>query len=143
MNWLWILLAIVYILSPYDLLPDFIPLRGWIDDGVVLFFLYRYIAKLLARRRYTAAHDQQQSAPNEKASAQTGGNHNQQTEIKTPHEVLGVSSAASKKEIHRAYLKLANQYHPDKVAHLGPEFQELADKKFKEIQQAYQSITKP
>jgi len=30
-----ILLAILYILSPVDLIPDAIPVVGWIDDVVV------------------------------------------------------------------------------------------------------------
>jgi len=28
-----------YIIFPLDLLPDFIPVIGWIDDGVVIYFL--------------------------------------------------------------------------------------------------------
>ncbi|MFW6334535.1 MAG: J domain-containing protein, partial [Desulfosalsimonas sp.] len=37
--------------------------------------------------------------------------------------------------------KLAQQYHPDKVSHLGKEFQELAARKFVEIQEAYETLT--
>jgi len=36
---------------------------------------------------------------------------------------------------------LANKYHPDKVDHLGEEFKKLAEKKFKDIQEAYQKLT--
>ena len=32
---------------------------------------------------------------------------------------------------------MANKYHPDKVVHLGKEFEEIAEKRFKEIQKAY------
>lgn len=35
-----ILLAVLYIVSPIDLIPDFIPVIGWIDDliaGIVAF----------------------------------------------------------------------------------------------------------
>lgn len=31
------LVAVLYIISPIDILPDFIPVIGWIDDLVVLF----------------------------------------------------------------------------------------------------------
>jgi DnaJ like chaperone protein len=31
-------------------------------------------------------------------------------------------------------------YHPDKVIHLGEEFRELAENRFKEIQKAYQEL---
>jgi DnaJ like chaperone protein len=34
------------------------------------------------------------------------------------------------------------EYHPDKVAHLGEELQELAHRKVLEIQKAYQQLTK-
>lgn len=30
------LLAVLYIISPIDFIPDFIPFLGWIDDLVVL-----------------------------------------------------------------------------------------------------------
>jgi uncharacterized membrane protein YkvA (DUF1232 family) len=30
-----LLLALLYILSPIDLVPDFIPVAGWVDDVVV------------------------------------------------------------------------------------------------------------
>ena len=32
------------------------------------------------------------------------------------------------------------KYHPDRVMHLGEEFRALADKRFKEIQQAYMEL---
>jgi uncharacterized membrane protein YkvA (DUF1232 family) len=30
-----LILALLYILSPIDLIPDFIPVAGWIDDAAV------------------------------------------------------------------------------------------------------------
>ena len=59
---------------------------------------------------------------------------------KDPYEVLGVVRNASQDEIKRAYKQLAGKYHPDKVAHLGEEFRELAEQRFKEIQEAYQKL---
>ncbi|MDY6951090.1 MAG: DnaJ domain-containing protein [Thermodesulfobacteriota bacterium] len=44
--------------------------------------------------------------------------------------------------IKAAYKKLAAQYHPDKVQHLGREFQDLAHKKFVAIQQAFDLLMK-
>ncbi|MGD9175195.1 MAG: DnaJ domain-containing protein, partial [Desulfobacterales bacterium] len=58
-----------------------------------------------------------------------------------PHRILGVSDKASAEEIKHAYRELANKYHPDKLEHLGDEFKTLAEKRFKEIQQAYQELT--
>jgi len=58
-----------------------------------------------------------------------------------PYAVLGLQPGASQEEIKRAYRKLALQFHPDKMAHLGEEFQALAEKRFKEIQEAYRQLT--
>jgi DnaJ-domain-containing protein 1 len=52
-------------------------------------------------------------------------------------EVLDVSPAASGKEIQAAYRKQMSQYHPDKVATLGQEIREVAERKAKEIDAAY------
>ncbi len=54
--------------------------------------------------------------------------------------MLGVSRNASSEQIKSAYKGLAMKYHPDKVMHLGEEFKVLADKRFKEIQQAYMEL---
>ena len=34
--------GVVYLLSPLDLVPDFIPLLGWVDDVVVVYLLVQY-----------------------------------------------------------------------------------------------------
>ena len=59
---------------------------------------------------------------------------------RSPYEVLGVNPGASQEEISAAYRRLVRQYHPDKVADLGPEFRELAEQRMKEINAAYQSL---
>jgi uncharacterized membrane protein YkvA (DUF1232 family) len=40
-------LSIIYLVSPADLLPDIIPLAGYIDDIVVVPFLLHFANKLL------------------------------------------------------------------------------------------------
>lgn len=52
--------------------------------------------------------------------------------------VLGTASTASVEEIREAYRRLVGQYHPDKVAQLGPELQALANQKTQAITAAYQ-----
>ena len=42
--------------------------------------------------------------------------------------------------IKKEYHKLAKKYHPDKVTHLGVELQELAEEKFKAVNNAYKDI---
>lgn len=56
------------------------------------------------------------------------------------HEVLGVAADASPAEIRTAYRTLMSQYHPDKVASLGPELRDLAERKSREITQAYREV---
>ena len=62
--------------------------------------------------------------------------------IMTPYEVLQVSATASQEEIAAAYKRMAQLYHPDKVASLGPELREVAEQKMKEINIAYAALTR-
>ena len=57
-----------------------------------------------------------------------------------PYQVLTITRGASKEEIKAAYFNLIKQYHPDKVSHLGQEFQKLADEKAQLINRAYQIL---
>jgi DnaJ domain len=59
----------------------------------------------------------------------------------TPHwtHVLELPQDASIEQVRDAYRRLISQYHPDKVASLGRELQELAEAKSKEIAIAYQA----
>src|SRR5436190_18326343 len=38
LNALLAVLAVAYAISPVDVIPDFIPIVGWLDDGLVLWF---------------------------------------------------------------------------------------------------------
>jgi len=58
------------------------------------------------------------------------------------YEILGIKPNDDVEIIKKAYRDLAVKYHPDKVANLGPEFQKLAEEKFKSINDAYQTIRK-
>ena len=40
-------LALLYVLSPVDLVSDFIPVLGWIDDGVIAWLLLQLAQRLL------------------------------------------------------------------------------------------------
>ena len=57
-----------------------------------------------------------------------------------PYSVLGVSPSASDDEVKRAYRELARKYHPDNY-HDNP-LADLASEKMKEINEAYDAITK-
>jgi hypothetical protein len=59
---------------------------------------------------------------------------------KSPYEVLGVAPGASLNAITAAYREQARKNHPDKVANLDPEFRELAERRMKAINAAYQEL---
>jgi len=57
-----------------------------------------------------------------------------------PYAVLGINRDASLKEIRAAYRREIVNCHPDKVAHLGEEFQEIAKTRAQEINRAYEAL---
>ncbi|MGB3405021.1 MAG: YkvA family protein [Microcoleaceae cyanobacterium] len=46
-RWLLIAGTLLYLFSPIDIAPDFIPILGWIDDGVVATLLVTEISGLM------------------------------------------------------------------------------------------------
>ncbi len=60
--------------------------------------------------------------------------------MKNYYDVLGVTPTATLEEIKVAYREKAKQYHPDRVSHLGPEFRELAERRMKELNEAYEVL---
>ena len=60
--------------------------------------------------------------------------------MRDPYSVLGVDQNASDEEIKKAYRELARKYHPDNYQN-NP-LADLAEEKMKEINEAYDAITK-
>lgn len=58
------------------------------------------------------------------------------------YKILEIESSASDDEVKKAYRKMAMKYHPDKVHHLGPQYQTDAQEKFRKINEAYEDIKK-
>ncbi len=58
------------------------------------------------------------------------------------YATLGLEKGADMDKIKKAYRKLSMKYHPDKVRHLGDEFQKIAETKMKEINAAYDYFKK-
>lgn len=140
-----IICVILYGVSPYDILPDFVLGWGWIDDAIVLWILWRFL-KRLSDRPASSQDDPQHARTGEQThqgqnSSRAGPA--QPASDDDPYTVLGIAPGASETEIKRAYRQLARQYHPDMVMHLGEEFRLLAEKRFKEIQEAYQKLVPP
>ena len=60
--------------------------------------------------------------------------------ITDPYSVLGVPSSASDDEVKKAYRELIRKYHPD--SYVNNPLSDLAEEKFKEVQEAYDQIMK-
>ena len=59
-----------------------------------------------------------------------------------PHAILGVPRSATADDLTRAYRDRLKEYHPDRVAGLGAELQDLAHRKTLDIQRAYAELTR-
>jgi len=57
-------------------------------------------------------------------------------------KILGVEKAATVGQIKTAYRDACKKYHPDKVHHLGEEFQDVAKEQMQKINEAYQFLAK-
>jgi len=58
------------------------------------------------------------------------------------YKILEIPPEASDSEVKKSYRKMAAKFHPDKVHHLGLEFQKMAEEKFKKLNDAYTQIKK-
>lgn len=58
------------------------------------------------------------------------------------YAILEVGPKSSNEEVKKAYRRAVMKHHPDRVAHLGEEFQRSAAEKFKKVQQAWERIEK-
>ncbi|RKH50019.1 J domain-containing protein [Corallococcus llansteffanensis] len=63
-------------------------------------------------------------------------------EAKDPWAVLGIARGTPKDEARKAFRALIAQYHPDKVAHLAPEFHALAERRTRELLDAWEALEK-
>lgn len=57
-----------------------------------------------------------------------------------PWAVLGIPPGSSLADAKKAWKALVIQYHPDKVAHLAPEFRELAEERTRQIMTAWEQL---
>ncbi len=131
--------AVVYLLFPRDLIPDFFGRGlGLIDDVALIagltWFYRKRLGELVARAaREAAGSGEQRSRRRPTAPLPPEGEPD-------PYATLGVPRSASQETIQAAYRACMNEYHPDKVTHLGEELQQLAHRKALEIQRAYEQL---
>jgi len=63
-------------------------------------------------------------------------------ETDSAYKILGIDPSATDEEVKRAYREMAKKNHPDLVGNLGEEVREAAEKKFQQINAAYEAIKK-
>ena len=63
-------------------------------------------------------------------------------ETDSAYKILGIEPSATDEEVKKAYREMAKKNHPDLVTNLGEEVRQAAEKKFQEINGAYESIKK-
>ena len=147
---IFLILAGLYTLNPYDILPDLMIGWGWIDDLIIWGLLWRYFVS--QKKKYTdynRFYKRADSQFDNKRRANYSGQQQSHSEEHNftgttpwdPYQILGIDRGASSAEIKQAYRELALKYHPDKLEHLGDEFKALAEMRFKEIQRAYQELS--
>jgi DnaJ like chaperone protein len=107
-----------------------------------------YLRQEAQRRAYSQSHSYQTYQKNEQRKEEKRTNENKQGspgDAKSEvfyYNVLGLKPESSIEEVKKSYKILMSQYHPDKVATLGIELQNLAKKKSQEINEAYTYIKK-
>jgi hypothetical protein len=144
--WLLLLLCALYVVSPVDLLPDFFGLPGRLDDLLValgaLFYLYSTSRKAsgVGGTRRDRSPRGEGGGRREQGKSDGAFSSEPPPGPQSPYEILGVDPGADLAEIRRRYREKLLQYHPDRVQHLGTEFQEMAERKTREITEAFQKI---
>ncbi|MGD8523921.1 MAG: DnaJ domain-containing protein [Desulfobacterales bacterium] len=144
-----IVLVVLYALNPFDIVPDLFIGWGWLDDLVILGVLWRYLYAIKRGQSFFGKYFQQHQQFTDDGLGGGHSNSHQSDQAdqfvrdsaqSDPYHILGIERNATPEEVKQAYRQLANKYHPDKVTHLGDEFKKLAERRFKDIQKAYQEL---
>lgn len=160
-----IIFGLAYLISPIDVIPDLLlPYLGWFDDGLVLATIYYLIRHgrlpdfifknknpfrnpqpppgFSQTRQQKSSFTRNEETFKEQSSQKKGDNPDNGQKNLSPYDILGLKPGAGRKEIQAAYKAGIKKYHPDKVSHLGEEFSKLANEKFLNIQNAYDTLMK-
>ena len=58
------------------------------------------------------------------------------------YKILEIEKTATDAEVKKAYRDMAKKYHPDKLQHMDEAYRQGAEEKFKNVQEAYETIQK-
>ena len=135
LNYFWIILLAVYIISPFDAYPLF--MDDLVAAGVLFYILYRNAKKKKQRQSYN--HYSQSQSSGQSQQNKTAGPQGPLT-LEDAYVLLGVDPGASIDEISRAYKEKMSKSHPDKVSHLSEELQEKAEELTLNLNEAFDLI---
>ncbi len=126
-----VLLAVwLYLRSPVDLLPEWLGWPGVLDDLFVIALAVAWLRRSARARPSARSRARGPSSPRPREGGAAWD----------PYAVLGISRGASAEEVQRAYREQMRLYHPDRVAGLGAEIQEVAHRRTLEIRRAYDEL---
>jgi DnaJ like chaperone protein len=133
--------GVAYVISFIDLIPGIGPI-SLIDDIIVILVMMWFFFNWLPKNKHRIYwfKPRTQPGPGTGQSRATGSAEGVQKGEFDPFEVLNVPRGASPDEVKAAYREMLSKYHPDKVSHLGKDFQEIAHEKALDIQKAYEIL---
>ena len=141
--------ALAYFVSPIDFIPDLLVLGiGSVDDILLVVITLRMVSRYVRPKHVEQARRLLETKSGKRQEEQSreeknGPHDSRRRRAHTRNEdyyaeILGLNGDMSPSHIKSRYSDLAKQYHPDRVQHLGGEFREMAERKMKEINEAYE-----
>ncbi len=70
-RWLVVFGSLLYLVSPFDLSPDVLPIIGWLDDGIIATLLVTEVSQLLFELNASKKKNQQEATSSADAATTT------------------------------------------------------------------------